>query len=797
MNRFTQWLLYLFVFLTGAAGLVYQVVWQQYLARILGSEHAATAIVLAIFLGGLATGYLISGTLSRYVRNSFATYAILEGIIGVWALLFPWLFSCLDSLTARWSFAPPWILIVEGSITAAALIGLPTICMGGTVPLLTRALSASVEAATSVHARVYAINTLGAFVGTLAAGFVLVPLLGLPDTLRMAAVLNLAAAGFFAFRARAASDRGAVATIAAEPSAPRRYPVPVLYGIAFLSGAYVMTLENVLIRTTDLAVGPSTASFSLIVGVFVLCIGAGSLIVGTAQRLSERALVWNQIWLSSALLVVYATLDKWPYAAHVIRVAFQPNPSGFWAHKVAIVLALTMLLAIPIGLAGATLPIAFHELRRNLERVGWFSGLLFFWNLIGAVMGSLIGGWLLYLWMGNGRIFLLAAAFASGSALLAATARGPRFTLTAAVPLLAALGLLAFQPMYNQNRFAIGTFRALGPVADTWHGPAEFYARMFSKLRVLFCADGPGATIAVVDAVTPPAPNHPGEPPPLDRAIYVNGKSDSSTHGDRETLKLLAHLGPVFAAHRDNALLIGLGTGVSAGELALWPEWKKIVVAELLPNVAAALPYFSEATYRVENDPRLEVRLGDAFRVLRRSPEKWDVILSEPPNLWVRGTSQLFSRDFYAIVKARLNDGGVFVQWLEGFTINEEVLERVGATMRTEFSHVAAFRGTQGDFLFVATPRELTNADLERAAERIAANPRVANALKAISIATAADFSARRLRATFLERTDTEPETLDQPRLHYLAGRSAFMPDPNMQRQFEPASASPTPASPP
>ncbi len=374
--------------------------------------------------------------------------------------------------------------------------------------------------------------------------------------------------------------------------------------------------------------------------------------------------------------------------------------------------------------------------------------------------------------MGNGRIFLLAAAFASGSALLAATARGFRLALAAAVPLLAAIGLLVFQPMYNQNRFAIGTFRALGPVADTWHGPAEFYARMFSKLRVLFCADGPGATIAVVDAVTPPAPSHPGEPPPLDRAIYVNGKSDSSTHGDRETLKLLAHLGPAFAAHRDNSLLIGLGTGVSAGELALWPEWKKIVVAELLPNVAAALPYFSEATYRVENDPRLEVRLGDAFRVLRRSPEKWDVILSEPPNLWVRGTSQLFSRDFYAIAKARLNDGGVFVQWLEGFTINEEVLERVGATMRA------------------------TNADLERAAGRIAANSRVADALKAISIATAADFSARRLRATFLERIDTEPETLDQPRLHYLAGRSAFMPDPNMQRQFEPASASPTPVSP-
>lgn len=312
MNRFTWLLLYVFVFLTGAAGLVYQVVWQQYLARILGSEHAATAVVLAIFLGGLATGYLISGALSSRVRNSFATYAVLEAVIGGWALAFPWLFSVVDTLTTRWSFAPPGLLIAQGSITAGALIGVPTICMGGTVPLLTRALSESVEAATSVHARVYAVNTLGAFVGTLAAGFVLVPLLGLPDSLQAAAVLNLAAAAFFAFRARSPVRQTAEQPGVAELAVPRRYPVPVLYGVAFLSGAYVMTLENVLIRTTDLAVGPSTATFSLIVGVFVLCIGAGSLIVGAAERLSARALVWNQVWLSAALLIIFISLDKWP-----------------------------------------------------------------------------------------------------------------------------------------------------------------------------------------------------------------------------------------------------------------------------------------------------------------------------------------------------------------------------------------------------------------------------------------------------------------------------------------------------
>ena len=791
MRRAVAIVLYLLVFLTGAAGLIYQVVWQQYLSRILGSEHAATAIVLAVFLGGLATGYLVSGALSRWMPNALACYAALEAIIGLWALAFPSLFRLVDSLTSVWSFAPPYLLIVQGSFSAALLLGPPTLCMGGTVPLLTRALSESLEAATGVHARVYAINTLGAFVGTLAAGFVLIPIFGLPDTLHNAAILNLVAAAFFGFRARLTTQKRPRPDETPE-TITRRYPVAVLYGVAFLSGAYVMTLENVFIRTTDLAVGPSTASFSLIVGVFVLCIGVGSLIVGAGKRLSANALVWNQLWLSVGLLVLFTTLDKWPYAAHLIRVMFQPNSlAGFWSHKLTLLAIFALVLALPIGLAGATLPIAFHELRRDLNRVGWASGMLFFWNLIGAVIGSLVGGWLLYVWLGNGRIFLIATSLAATSAALASAGRERRLVLWAALPLIVSVALLIFRPMYQPQRFAIGTFRALTPSPETWHGAGAFYDRLFSALPVRAYRDGPGATVAVVDnAGSPPAPLHPGDPAPLERAIFVNGKSDSSTFEDRETLRLLAHLGPMFSQRQERALVIGLGTGVSAGELALWPQFQQIVVAELLPEVRAMLPYFSAATHAVENDPRLDVRLGDAFRVLRRSNEKWDVILSEPPNLWVRGTSQLFSRDFYAMARSRLNNGGVFVQWLEGFTINEEILHRVGATLRSEFENVAVFRGTNGDFLFVATPHPQTDADLQTAMAKVAQIPAVTRSLKEIGVTDATSLRGRELHGDFLNHTEIEPETLDEPQLHYLAGRCAFMPDPRMLHYFPPMTPS-------
>ncbi len=504
-------LLYALVFLTGAAGLVYQVVWQQYLARILGNEHAATAIVLAVFLGGLAVGYLISGALSRRVANPLATYALLEAIIGLWALAFPLLFRALDAATAGWSFAPPLGLGFQGGLVALLLLAPPTICMGGTVPLLTRALSASVAQATAIHARVYAINTLGAFLGALAAGFLLVPWLGLPATLLLAAVLNFAAALFFYWQSRAASPGAVSPEPSKNASEPRRYPVPILYAIAFLSGAYVMTLENVLIRVTDLALGTSTASFSLIVGVFVLCIGSGSLLVGAIRNLSPRALVWNQICLALALLAVFLTLDKWPYAAHLLRVGFQSNMAGYWWHKLAVLLSLTTLLALPIALAGATLPIAFHELRRGLERVGWFSGRLFFWNLLGAVLGSLLGGWLLYAWLDHGAIFLSATLLAAVSALLAAGAR-KTLMLLATAPLFLAMGFLYFQPMYERTRFAVGTFRMHAPVAETWLGPTIFFRERMRGLKLLHYAGRTGGDRRRPGNRRPGTPHHVGRP---------------------------------------------------------------------------------------------------------------------------------------------------------------------------------------------------------------------------------------------------------------------------------------------
>jgi spermidine synthase len=202
--------------------------------------------------------------------------------------------------------------------------------------------------------------------------------------------------------------------------------------------------------------------------------------------------------------------------------------------------------------------------------------------------------------------------------------------------------------------------------------------------------------------------------------------------------------------------------------------------------VAAVLPLFAAATHEVQNDPRLDLRLGDAFRVLRRSPEKWDLIASEPSNLWVRGTPQLFSREFYRMARSRLQDDGVFVQWMQAYGVDDEILGRVGATLRSEFANVTVFRGTSYDYLFVATARPLDDAAFARAEARMQDNPRLAESLREIGIKSAADLRARQLQPAFLQAAAAEIETLDRPALHDLAGKAAFCLDHRLEIEFTP-----------
>ncbi|KUG29881.1 hypothetical protein ASZ90_000229 [hydrocarbon metagenome] len=773
--RASPWLL---IFATGAAALVYQVAWQRYLSRLLGGDTPATAVVLAVFLGGLAVGYRLLGLVSSRGMDCVKIYALLEACIGLWGLAFPAIFAALSDWSAGFGLSYPAGLIVQGGFLAALLMGPPTICMGATVPLLTRAFSPSLEGATRVHARIYSVNTAGAVAGALAAGFFLVPELGLPGALATAAGINFLAAVFFLLApARRLSGPDAAAKAAPAPGASALPGAPGLapgrlHLAAFLSGFACMALENVLIRITALSMGASTHAFSLIVAAFILCLAAGSALAGQIRRPGPDALFRNQAAACVCLLAVYPTLDVWPYAAHVLRLAVPQDAAGMWLYFAAVFAGCVLVLFPAVACLGATPALLFHELKRELSQVGRHSGLILSVNTLGNLAGSLVGGILLYLFLDNGRVYLAAVLTLCLSA-LACVRPGQRHPAALGLGLAAlAAVLLATRPLYDPHRFAMGAFRLDTPLAASLAGPDAFFREFLSQADILFTRDGPAGSVSVIRK--PQA--EPGIP--ADRAIMVNGKSDSAALGDAQTVRLIAHLPALFARSREHVLIIGLGTGVTAAEMTLYPDVVRLDVAEISPTVAQALPLFDEFTHGLRQDPRFRLILGDALRVLARADIPYDIIASEPSNPWVSGTEMLFTREFYLSAKERLRENGLFLQWMHIRDAGPEMVGMVVNTLVSVFPHCRVFLSQKNDLLLLASAGPLGPDDVRRAAAAWDSAPRAAASLAQAGLPS---LDAVLLREIWNSSRDPRAfaafglQTMDRPRLHHMAGRDVFL----------------------
>ena len=753
---------YLLAFLTGAAGLVYQVVWQRYLIRLLGGDGLATATVLSVFLGGLSVGYWACGKLTVRVRRVFVAYGILEAFIGVWAFAFPWFFRLVDIATGSWTFSPPFHMVFEGALCGALLLGPPALAMGGTIPMLTRGLTGSIESATRVHARVYAINTAGAAAGALLAGFVLIWQFGLPGTLCGTALINLATAAFFIAIGRNIFAAEVTDTPArTRPTAdPRLPPTWALYLIVFLSGFYFITLETLFVRVTHLSFGSSSHSFAMIITVFILSIAIGAYRVSKRKTVPPSALVRNHLGICVGLTAVFVTLDLWPYGAHLLRISLPANATAMTIHHAEAFALLLLILVVPVGFMGATLPLAFDALRKDLTNVGARAGTMLSWNAAGNVLGGLFGGFLLLRWLGLGETFLLTLGCAAAAACFAAIRLKGRERWPAVVSLaVVAVVMLVFP--YDPTRMAVGTFRIREPLTFSYDGPDAFYREFYRSREILAYRDDPDGSFAVVENPRPQEAlraNLPGlaasiiEHPellnttgPRPRSIIVNGKPDSSTFYDRETLRLSAHLPALVATSRSHVLVIGLGTGVTVGEFGMYPDLLTIDVAEISPAVVDFLPLFSASTHGIENDPRVQMHIGDAFRVIRRSGKKWNIIVSEPSNPWVTGVDQVFSREFYRLVREHLAEDGLFLQWVQRYSTNEAIRARVVNTLLTEFPHIRVFHAREAaDDLLLASTSELSDAAFERVAPLLAANSAARISLAEIGVTGAMDLTRSR-----------------------------------------------------
>ena len=764
--------------LTGFAGLVYEVAWQKYLAALLGSHGEATAAVLAIFLGGLSAGYALFGRATRRVLERarrrgqrprlLSFYACVEVGIGVYALLFPMLFGFAQKLSLLGPLDHDALGFAFDVVLSALLIGPPAVLMGGTIPILTLALAGDLARATRVHAWIYSANTLGAFAGALAGGFWLVPMLGLDGVVWTMGGLNLAAAlGFAALDRRAGS-------VALEPEAAgAAEPVPRIaawLGIALLAGFAMMALQTTLNRIGALALGSSHFTFAMVVAVFVLCLALGSFAVSALPRI-PRALVAGSQWLLVGLLFpLYLVVADVGYWAHLLRVRLGGMDAVFSEYQQAVFFSTLAVLAIPIGLSGALLPLLFEQLRREVRHLGAVAGRLYAWNTLGSLLGALLGGYLLLIWLDLHHVFRIAmACLAVAASILSFLVldRIPRSV--PALVLLLTLAAIALLPAWPADRLAQGTFRLRSPIASTFLGADEFFERRVNP-DIVFYDDDPTTSVGV------------GVPfrQPENIALYVNGKPDGSLVGDYPTMALTALIPALIAESHERCFVIGLGTGVTVGELAALDGTRKVTVAEISQAVIAANPLFAAGNRGASTNPKIELIRGDAYRTLLRSTEQYDVIASEPSGVWVAGVEMLYTREFLEAARSRLAPGGVYGQWLQSYETDSEVISLILRSYLEVFPHVSVWYMGGSDLLLLGMNRSDRALDV-RALESRFRQPDFAAGFGRVEIERFPQLLAHELiplGALHAEELEGPIHTLRRPILSDLAARAFFRGSP-------------------
>jgi spermidine synthase len=687
---------------SGAAGLVYEIVWSRVLSTTLGNSLFAISTVVAAFFGGLALGACTLGPRLADRADRVRLYALLEigvGLLG--ALSVPFLRAIEPLFVAlHRALLPsfPVFLSIRFLVLFVVLL-VPTALMGATLPLLVA--HAEGRRFGSALSRLYAINTLGAVTGTLLAAFALVPILGLTGSALAAAAANgLAAALAWSRRAETAAAPAGDAPGAetrGEPAAPQSpHRRGMIAALVAASGFAALVFEVTWTRILTLVIGSSVISFAIVLAFYLLGIAWGSALIARRLPRLERPLLLFGLLQVSLAVVTLTHLFLFPaLPGAFLRIILEPSVT-LPLYLGAQALAAAILLVPPCLFLGALFPLAARLPHRR--DAGRATGAAYAVNTAGTILGSLAAGFVLIPRIGS-RSTLLAGALLSlaiGFAALAAS-RAPRARRAgvAGAALAAALVLVALAPAWDPRVLTAGVFRpAAAQVLQRTAAAADpARARLESAVAsdsILFFEEGVNATVSV---------HRRG--PTGEVVLKLGGKADASTI-DIETQILCGHI-PMFFNRLDaRVAVIGHGSGMTLASVLMHAP-REVVAIELETAVLEASRFFHAPGKDPLDDPRVRVVVEDGRTHLAVTRDRYDVIISEPSNPWLAGNNNLFTRDFYRLVRSRLAPGGVFGQWLQLYELSPETLASLLAAFHEVFPSAYAFVTFQADLILVAT----------------------------------------------------------------------------------------------
>jgi spermidine synthase len=689
-----RWLLLalaIFFFCSGLSALVYQVLWLRMLGWVFGVTIYAASAVWATFMAGLAIGSYLAGVAGDRVRNPLRAFGATEILIGVTALGTPQLLAALQQLYVQlYPSLPDGLAAVTFArlIMAFAVLIVPTVLMGATLPLVLKASTFRSSSLAEQVGLLYGSNALGAIVGTLAAGLYLIPELGIQRTFFVAAGLNVligASAVALSLVARPDAAASPAANAAAGvPDAPAhtdRRGLQVILAVFTLSGVVSLALEVVWFRVLTLFLRPTVYGFSVMLATILAGISLGSYI---ATPLLGRRIRWMTLVAAVELAIGIAIVLSFRPLVYLNQLTggLTPALSRVMPDYLVYPVAGSLLAIFPTALLmGIAFPIGLHlwasQGRQTAERVGLFYSL----NVAGAIVGSLAGGFLLL----------------------------PRLGSEASLALLAAISFLSGIALLVVDRGALAGRVAVGAVASAvfgwavWTSPdpfVQFMAQRYAGTGLVWKEEGVEATVVVHQL---------GAGPNSRLLMTINGNHQAGTDFPTTfTHRRIGHLPMVVHPAARTALVIGLGGGATAGAVSIH-EGVDVDVVELADAVVSAARQFASINYDVHNRPNVHLRVDDGRNFMMLTPKRYDVITADITQPIFAGAGNLYSREYFELMRRVLKPGGVVMQWIPGTEAEYKLIAR---TFISVFPETTAWAGGS---LFIGSmePLKLRKQDFE------------------------------------------------------------------------------------
>jgi spermidine synthase len=733
------------------------------LGLVFGATTLAVSTVLAAFMGGLALGSALAGRTGTRIKRPVRAYGLLEIGIALYALAVPLLFSLVDNLYAIiWQQFHPGFFAFSfwRFLLSCIMLLIPTTLMGATLPILSAALVQSAGPTSTSVTRLYTRNLAGAICGSLIAGFLLLPILGVRATIYTAALINIVigvitiladrrteivsateidgapvhAVPGFALDESMATDRGVDQLTETGTTVDAKFWL----FCAFISGFVTISTQVAWTRMLTMIIGSSTYAFSIVVALFLLGLSGGAYLIARRKlegKLRETVL---KVELATAvsLFLSLAVVNVIP--GLLIATGLRLDIDSWGGLLTLQVVSVALLILLPAFLMGMVIPLVLVWAGTNPKSESvHLVGRNYAVNTIGAIVGAFGAGFILVPKFSTRFTILFAAALC---VIVAGFAYQPKATardrdlqraFAAAITFVLILALFLAAPTMKLDNLSIGAYDSLVRVLAKSRGGVDdgsVQQRVPEIHQLLMYEEGPTSTVSVRKDwdIT---------------SMAINGRTNASDREDMATQVMLGQMPLLLAPNLKRALVVGYATGVTAGAMLQSPI-ESLECVELEPATVNGSRFFEHVNNHPLNDPRMHLIIDDARTYLRVTPTRYDIIVSEPSHPWVPGVANLFTQEFFQLGRDRLNDDGIFVQWLQIYQLSTDSLRSVLATYHETFPHVFVFR-VEGawkgkDLLLVGSKTPLT---LDRIKERVG-DPRIAAELARVNIKSEADARA-------------------------------------------------------